>query len=536
MNAWPAAPPPPPIQPPNAWLQQSGPAGPGQPPRRPFVLRPWHALWLATGIFLLFAVVSSSSLGWILLAVAAALGAAFLSQRARVREPATASGQAGVSRTPLIPLRAMTIPELFTGAGRIMARYWPALLGIPVAILVGFMLFVFLTATIIGQVIATTATSVNGGTLVNPNNLMAGFLVVWLVYTFVIAAIAFPADALLIALSVIATDRAVRGWPVRPGEVLRQARSRMFAVCRLTLVFYLITFIPEFLFMLLITSSPSAAMLFATPGGMVLMIIVLVPVFFGLGMLLSLAPIAVVVEGRGVSAALQRSVQLLKPAFWRILGIHVLWSICMSVVLVVFFFVLGEQMVTDLFENPLLAAGDLLLFAAVIGVMIGLFRVLQALIYTDVRIRQEGYDRELIQDWNRAPAQGLATNGSHAGKPLLLAAVGVAVLAVGCIGAAWFSGPSDSEIIDALRSVQGMSLMFDHGQPNFHIEDVEEAEPGWYVARVVPNDPLGQPARVILRTDESDGSVTVFEGPGTSFPCKRMPETVRSILICSDGG
>jgi hypothetical protein len=541
-NGWQAAPPPPPppppTQPPNAWPQQSGPAGPGQPsPSRALVLRPWHALWLATGIFLLFAVVSSSSLGWILLAVAAALGAAFLSQRARVREPATVSAPAGLPRTPLVPLRAMTIPELFTGTARIMARYWPALLGIPVAILVGFMLFVFLTATVIGQVIASMATSANGGMLVNPNNLMAGFLIVWLVYTFVIAAIAFPADALLIALSVVATDRAVRGWPVRPREVLRHARSRMFAVCRLTLVFYLITLAPDFLFMLIVTSSPSAAMLFATPGGMVLMIVVLFPFFFGVGLLLSLAPIAVVVEGRGVGTALKRSVQLLKPAFGRILGIHLLWSICMSVVLVVFFFVLGKQMVTDLFGNPLLGVGDLLLFAAVVGVMIGFFRVLQALIYTDVRIRQEGYDRELIDAWNRAPADGLTTNGSEAGKPMLLVAVGVAVLAVACLGAAWLSGPSDREIIEALRSTDSSSTMFNNGRPLFHVVDVSEAEPGWYVAWVKRDDMELETGTVILRTDQSlDGSLTVLMGPGTAFPCKELPESVGEKVTCFDGG
>jgi hypothetical protein len=511
-------------------------------PRPALVLRPWHALWVAAGVFLLVAILSPSSLGWILLAVAAGLGGAYASMRhanrpSGVQAPTAVSGLPGMPRTPLVPLRAMTIPELFTGTARIMARNWPALLGIPVAILVGFCVFVFLTATVIEQVIVKTAMSFNGGTLLNPDNLMAGFLIIWVVYTVVIAVIAFPADALLIALSVIATDRAVRGLPVRSAEVLRQARSRMFAVCRLTLVFYLITLSPEFMVWLIIANSPSAMVAFAGPGGIMLMIIVFFPVFFGLGLLLSLAPIAVVVEGRGVGAALKRSVGLLKPAFWRILGIHLLWSICMSVVLAVFFLMLGKQMVADLLGNPLLALGDLLLFAAVLGVMLGFFRVLQALIYTDVRIRQEGYDRELIQGWTRAPANGLATNGSDAGKPLLMAAVGIAVIAVGYIGwSAFLSGPSDRQIIQALKSSDASSL-FQDGRPLFHVVNVDEAQPGWYVATIKRDDMELEPGTVILRTDQSsDGSLKVFMGPGTAFPCKSLPESVGSIVTCYDGG
>jgi hypothetical protein len=518
-----------------------GPVVPENLPRRAVVLRPWHALWVAAGVFLLVAILSPSSLGWTLLAVAAGLGGVYASMRyaerpSVVQAPTAVSGPPDMPRTPLVPLRAMTIPELFTGTARIMGRNWPSLLGIPVAILVGFCFFLYLTAAVIGHFILTTAMSFTGDTLLNPDSLGAEMLIIGVVYTVVVAVIAFPADALLIALSVIATDRAVRGRPLRSAEVLRQARSRMFAVCRLTLVFYLITLSPEFLFWLIVANSPSAMVAFAGPGGIVLTIIVFFVVFFGLGLLLSLAPIAVVVEGRGVGAALKRSVGLLKPAFWRILGIHLLWSICMSVVVAVFFLMLGKQMVADLLGNPLLALGDLLLFAAVLGVMLGFFRVLQALIYTDVRIRQEGYDRELIQSWNRASANGLATDRSDAaGKPLLVAAVVVAVVAAGCIGwSAFLSGPSDRQIMQALKSHDSSSL-FKDGRPRFHIVKVAEAQPGWYVVRIKLDDVEVEQGTVILRDDQiSDGSLQVFMGPGTAFPCASLPESVQKIVLCFD--
>ncbi|MGX9672188.1 hypothetical protein [Mycobacterium sp. HM-7] len=452
----------------------------------------------------------------------------------RPQAPVNGTGYArGVAPAPMIPLRAMTVPELFSGTAKIMVRHWPALLGIPVAILVGFALFVFASAETIGTVMVKASMSLGAGGLDSLSSLMTGMLVVWVVYFVVVAAIALPADALLIALSVIATDSAVRGRPIQPREVLGQARRRMFAVCRLTLVFYAILFLPQVVFYLMLTSSPKMMIALAGPGGLVLTFLVMFPIYFGLGLVLSLAPIAVVIEGRGVGAALRRSVQLLKPAFWRILGIHVLWSVCMLLVLWAYFALLGEQMLTNLIDSPLSAAGDLLLFAGVVGVMIGFFRVLQALIYTDVRIRQEGYDHELIADWNRAAAAGVATGSVATGKALLVAGIGIAVVVAMSVAVSAFSGPSDDDVVQALKRSDTAGI-FKNGRPLFHVTDIDEAGAGWYVARIKRDDVQLETGTVILQRG-SEGRLTVFMGPGTAFPCKSLVKSVAKQVICFDG-
>ncbi len=510
---------------------QIAPGVAGPAPGAGLVIKPWHLLWMAAAVFLLLALFVSSGLNWVLLAVACGLSGVYLRQRHTAST--VAAGPAQTAPTPLIPLRAMAIPEIFSGTAKIMVRYWPALLGIPVAILAGFVLFVYASGATISTIVVKATMSVGAGGLANLDNLMTGMLVIWLVYFVVVAVIALPTDALLISLTVIATDRAVRGLPIQSRDVLRHARHRMFAVCRLTLVFYAILFLPQLVFYLVLTSSPKVMIALAGPGGLVLAFLVMFPIYFGLGLLLSLAPIAVVVEGRGVGAALQRSVQLLKPAFGRILGIHVLWSVCMVVVLWGYFTLLGEQILTDLFESPLLAGVDLLLFAGVLGVMIGFFRVLQALIYIDVRIRQEGYDRELIADWNRAAAAGVTTEPITTGKTLLVATVGVAVIAALSIVVSALSGPSDDDVIQALKRSESASI-FKNGRPLFHVTDIDGAGSGWYVAKIRRDDIQLEAGTVILQKG-ADGKLTVVMGPGTAFPCKSLVKSVAKRVVCFDG-
>lgn len=512
---------------------QVAPGVVGNAPGAALAIKPWHVLWIAAAVFLLVALFVSSSLSWVLLALACGIGGVYLRQRHTASAVADGPVQTAPPN-PLIPLRAMAIPEIFSGTAKIMLRYWPALLGIPVAILVGFVLFVFASRATISTVVVKATMSVGAGGLANLDNLMTGMLVVWLVYFVVIAAIALPTDALLISLTVIATDRAVRGLPIQSRDVLRQARQRMFAVCRLTVVFYAILFLPQLVLYLMLASSPKVMIALAGPGGLVLAFLVMFPIYFGLGLILSLAPIAVVVEGRGVGAALQRSVQLLKPAFGRILAIHVLWSVCMAVVLWGYFTLLGEQILTDLSDSPLLAGVDLLLFAGVLGVMIGFFRVLQALIYTDVRIRREGYDRELMADWNRSVASGLATQPAMTtGKALLASAVGVAVIAGLSIAVSAFSGPSDDDVIQALKRSESASI-FKNGRPLFHVTDIDGAGSGWYVAKIRRDDIQLETGTVILQKS-ADGKLTVVMGPGTAFPCKSLVKSVAKRVVCFDG-
>jgi len=199
-------------------------------------------------------------------------------------------------------------------------------------------------------------------------------------------AVALPGDAMLISTSVFATDKAVRGERVRLGDIFQAARTRMFAVTRLTLVFYGISFAPTIVMMFALFA------LGLGPGFMALWVACCIGSFV-MGILLSLAPIVLVVEKRGVADSLKRAVQLAKPAWARILGIHVLWVAAVVALLMCSWI-------------PVLVLEDLALLVALpylvaLPFMISYARTVQMLIYTDLRIRQESYERELLADWSK---------------------------------------------------------------------------------------------------------------------------------------
>lgn len=305
---------------------------------------------------------------------------------AQAQTPGHPGGAAPI--TAVIPFRPLTIPDIFGGAFKVVARNWPTLVGTPVMILVGFVLYVVAVTFVFSKIFSEALSPLLGSMFVTnleTGNLVALTIVVMLVYIAFVTALALPTDALLIATSVIATDKAVRGEPVRVGDVFGAARSRMFPACRLTLVFYGICFAPDIII----------AMALFTVGisGMLLVGLACIVGTFIIGILLSLSPIVLIVEKCGVSASLKRSMQLAKPAWGRLLAIHLVWAVSATVLMTVSWL-------------PILVLGPLaflvpVLYIVALPFMISYFRTVQMLIYTDLRIRQEAYDRELLADWTR---------------------------------------------------------------------------------------------------------------------------------------
>ncbi|WP_102144556.1 hypothetical protein [Mycobacterium hubeiense] len=360
------------------------------------------------GLAVFAAIFSSAKFSWLLIAAVFAAAEWYTRTRRvswpvdvqnllagmRLAEPTPAQPQtpgrpgADAPITAVIPFRPLTIPDIFGGAFKVVARNWPTLVGIPVIILLGFVVYVVVVSFVLFTIFSEALSPLLGGmfmTTLESGNLVLLTIVVMLVYMAVVTALALPADALLIATSVIATDKAVRGEPVRVGEVFGAARAHMFPACRLTLVFYGICFAPDIII----------GMALFTVGitGMLLVGLACVVGTFIIGILLSLSPIVLIVEKRGVSASLKRSMQLAKPAWGRLLGIHLLWAVSATVLMTMSWL-------------PILVFGPLAFFVPVLYVvalpfMISYFRSLQMLIYTDLRIRQEAYDRELLADWTR---------------------------------------------------------------------------------------------------------------------------------------
>ncbi|MEW5808609.1 MAG: hypothetical protein AB1925_04070 [Actinomycetota bacterium] len=334
--------------------------------------------------------------GWVL--VAAGCGAAAYFTQARrtawhpdlvavVTRTERTSDPGPTPTTPIVPLRPLSFPEMFVGAFRILGRNWPTLFGIPVAILVALAVVCAVASTIVVSIAVSSASLSTSLFESDAATVFGGLFGVMIVLWLFLCALAFPADAALLALSVSATDKAVRGRPVRMTEVLREARSRIFPVCRLTLVYYGIFILVDGLAMGVVF----AAFAVGLPLALLLMTLLFVGSFV-VGIMFSLAPLVLIIERRGVTDSLRRSMQLAKPAAGRLLGVHLVWAVCVTPVLSI------PGLLASFVLGPV---GALLFFVIAFAALIAYVRVLQVLIYTDLRMRQERFDTELIADWAR---------------------------------------------------------------------------------------------------------------------------------------
>ncbi len=342
-----------------------------------------------------------SGVAWILVVGGCAFGAWYLGQRRAqwppdVRDvlsrfglaaaPPASTGPAagGIAPVPYIPFRPMTFPEIFTGAFKVVSRNWPTLVGIPLLLLLAAGLAGCLLGYIMVQVILSSGDSL----------LSAGagsFMALFVVFGLLIYAVSLPLDALLIALGVITTDKAVRGERIRMPEVFALARQRMFAVTRLTLAYYSFFIVTD----MLVYTIVIAAVMSSSYAVGIFFYLVLLAANFVLGIMFSLAPIVLVIEHRGVVDSCKRSMQLVKSAWGRILAIHALWAVCVMPILMLPSFAISFVL------GPI---GMLLFMIIALSFMLAFTRTLQLLVYTDLRMRQEQYEHELIADWARNTA------------------------------------------------------------------------------------------------------------------------------------
>ena len=113
---------------------------------------------------------------------------------------------------------------------------------------------------------------------------------------------------------------------------------------------------------------------------------------FAVGIMLSLSPIVVVMENRGVIDSFRRSFELVKLDWTRILGIHAMWAICVVPILL---------LPTFLISIALGTVGVAVFFIVALSVLIAYTRTLQMVAYLDLRMRHEHFDRELLDAWTR---------------------------------------------------------------------------------------------------------------------------------------
>lgn len=351
-----------------------------------FDLRPHHAMLGLAGLWIVLAVVTwPGTACWVTAALYVWAGWYARGRRtcwpADVEEFLAKRGWAlrryvpgAVDCNPPIPFRPFTSPELFSGAFKIMQRNWPTMIGVPSAILTGIAVLLSAGVYLAVQIISSPQI----GNLILADGVLrfdVGPLMLALAMLLMFCAAVLPGDGLLISLGVHATAKAVRGEPIRFDEVLHRAKQRKLDVCRLASLYYLAGVGLGLIQVGAVFSGFYAALV---PTMLLCGIASLV-----MGLLLSMSPVVLIVEDRGIADSFRRSIELCKPALGRIFVINlVVW--------------MG-------FVAPLVMLSTITWVAGVFAcpVAFGLLRCLPMLIYADLRMRQDDYGQELQEDWTR---------------------------------------------------------------------------------------------------------------------------------------
>ena len=332
--------------------------------------------------------------------------------------PPPLPGVAGWGAVPVapkpgvIPLRPLGVGEILDGAISYMRRDPKTVLGISAIIASASALMQFALYSGMGRwfdsVLSNPALSESG----NPSSedvsglvggfaaLAGAFLLVW--------AITFLLSVLATGMLTTAMGRAVLGQPVSTSDVWQRARERFWPLLGLTLLVGLV-----------LVGAGAGGTLVAVAVGAVLEQVanglgILVGLLLGLATVLVtiwlaikllLAPVALVLEGVGVTTAMRRSYRLTAGAWWRTFGIYLLAAIIAAVVaqvITVPFSLIGGigSVTTGSGANPFTTSQAFVTALATLvsqTVVVPFSAGIVALLYIDRRIRREALDIELAR-------------------------------------------------------------------------------------------------------------------------------------------
>lgn len=292
------------------------------------------------------------------------------------RYPGTPAWKPGV-----IPLRPLSLSDIFNGAvAYVRANPKPT---------IGLTTVVVLLTTVVSVVTGITATD-SGEDPSDAAGLLTG------------AAALLLTSTLLSGLLTTIVARSVLGGRITAGEAWRRVRGRLPALIGLTVLEGVAIGLFIGVVVVVIGAAAGAASgLVAVLLGVPLVFALLAALAAMYG-LLALAPAAVVLEGKGVTAAIKRSVDLSRPRFWRILGILLLAGVLAALVsgaIAVPFQFVGQVLTLGAPAGQPTIAGTVIagIGQALAQIITTPFTAgVATLLYVDARIRSEGFDSALI--------------------------------------------------------------------------------------------------------------------------------------------
>lgn len=291
-------------------------------------------------------------------------------------------GQSMRPKPGIIPLRPITLGEMYDGAFQAMRGNPKTMVGIS-AVVIGVATLVTLVPQTLAAVqlsrFSTGIDPVTGPTSEDFAALGAG-----VVGTLLGAVVQWLAVTVLTGLLIISVSEAVLGRKIGPGALWDRVKGRVWALLGLALLTGLLTAIGA--------------------------VFCLVPGIF-LWVVWSLASPALLLEGRSVTDGMRRSWQLTAGSRWRVFGILLLTVIIVTIASALIAAPFG--LVFGVVEGASGASGTGVTVAqtlvqqvasAAAGSIFYPFQAaVTALLYIDLRMRREGLDVELIRAAEGAP-------------------------------------------------------------------------------------------------------------------------------------
>ncbi|WP_141564524.1 DUF7847 domain-containing protein [Mycolicibacterium palauense] len=310
----------------------------------------------------------------------------------------------------VIPLRPLSLSDIFNGAVRYIRANPKASLGLTAIVVV--------IAQVIALILEIGPLAVGGelGTLAGGGEPDSATALIGSAVGSVIGALS-QALALLVlsGMLTVVVGRAVFGSPISIGEAWARIRDRILPLLGLTLLEGLglvlaIGVVALFIAGLAAATNATVTVLIGVPLGLAVLV-GLVWVYT----VISFAPVAIVLERRPVIESIQRSWALVRSDFWRVFGIRLLAGIVTTAV--------AGAIAIPFSIGQLVAAGNQTAAAIVLGSAVGTVGAIIGqivttpfsagvivLLYTDRRIRAEAFDLVLRTGATAGPAPAASTD------------------------------------------------------------------------------------------------------------------------------
>jgi hypothetical protein len=313
----------------------------------------------------------------------------------------------------VIPLRPLSLSDIFNGAIAYVRMNPKASLGLTTVIVVAAQVIAFVLQT--GTLSATgglTPMFSESGDEISTGALIGSSL------SGLAGAVTTGLSAIVLSgLLTVVIGRAVFGASITIGEAWQRVRGRLLALFGFTaleaLGAVLLAGIVVGIIAVAATASVTAAFIVGAP-----LVLALIVVLAYLGTMLSFAPTLIVLERLEIVPAIKRSFALVKKDFWRVFGIRLLAVIVAGMIAgaVSVPFSFGGQML--LLSSTSTTSVIFALILTAIGAAVG--QIITApfnagvvvLLYTDRRIRAEAFDL-VLQSGAAAPPGVPADSTDH---------------------------------------------------------------------------------------------------------------------------